>query len=141
MASRCDWGRARVVMVVGKRDKIVAPLFFAVGAIVGIWSAVRSQILYRKLIDSFPPQFQDDLTSRYAFSVYALDPSTPLSEQAEYMNCQYAGCASILCVSLGFFSLGHVAPGCVVLLGFLLAAFTTFKSWKIYRENCDRKRG
>lgn len=116
----------------------MAPLFFAVGAIAGLWSAVRYQTLYRQLIDSFPPRFQDELTSRYAFSVYALDPSTPLPSQAEYMKCQYAGCACILCISLGFFSLGNILAGCVVLLGFLLGAFWTFKSWKTYREHCNR---
>src|SRR4051794_221026 len=115
----------------------MAPLFFTVGAIAGIWSAVRSQILYRQLVDSFPPQFQDQLTSRYAFSVYALDPSTPLPLQAEYMKCQYAGCACILGISLGFFSL-NIPAGCLVLLGFLLSVFWTFKSWKTYQENCNR---
>jgi hypothetical protein len=116
----------------------MAPLFFAIGAIAAIWSAVKSQVLYRKLVDSFPPQFQDELTSRYAFSVFALSSSTPLPLQAEYMKCQYAGCGCFLCISLGIFFLGNVVLGSFVLLGFVFSAFSTFKSWKIYQENCNR---
>ena len=119
----------------------MAALFFAVGAIAGIWSAVRFQILYRQLVDSSPPQFQDQLTSRYAFSVYALDPSTPLPLQAEYMKCQYAGCGCVLAISLGLFSLGNIPVGCLVLLGFLLGVFWTFRPWKTCEENRRRKAG
>jgi hypothetical protein len=116
----------------------MAPLFFAIGVITAIWSAVRSQVIYRQLIDSFAPQFQDELTSRYAFHVYALSPSTPLPLQAEYMKVLYCGCVCPLCISLGLFSLGNVVLGCFILLGFVLAAFSTFKSWKTYRANCVR---
>ena len=115
-----------------------APLFFAIGVIAAIWSAVRSQVNYRQVIDSFAPQFQDDLTSRYAFPVHALSPSTPLPLQAEYMKVLHSGCVSVLCISLGLFCLGNVVLGCFFLLGFALAAFSTFKSWKTYRANCDR---
>lgn len=116
----------------------MTPLFFAIGAIAAIWSAVKYQVLYHKLVSSFPPQFQDDLSSRYAFPVLALSSSTPLPLQAEYMKCQYAGCACALCISLGLFFLGNLILGSFVLLGFALAAFSTFKSWKIYQENRNR---
>lgn len=116
----------------------MAPLFFSVGAIALIWSGVRSEVLSRKLVDSFPPQFQDDLSSRYAFSVFALSPSTPLELQAEYMKCQCAGCAGFLCISLGFFFAQNIPAGGLVLLGFMLGVFWTFRSWKTYQENCNR---
>jgi hypothetical protein len=61
----------------------MAATFFVMAAIAGILSAVRYQIVYHSMVDSFPLQFQDDLTSRYAFPVLVLNPSTPLSLQAE----------------------------------------------------------
>lgn len=118
----------------------MAPLFFGIGAIAAIWSAVRSQVIFRQLIDSFAPQFQDDLTARYAFHAYALSPSTPLPLQAEYIKVLYGGCVCALCISLGFFSLGNVVFGCFVLLGFVIGVFMTFNSWRTYRANCDRSK-
>lgn len=65
--------------------------FFAVAAIVAIWSAVKSEVIRRELVDSFPPQFQDYDLSRYALHTYALAPSTSLPQQAEYMKTCTAG--------------------------------------------------
>ncbi|WJR76478.1 hypothetical protein [Bradyrhizobium sp. NP1] len=113
-------------------------LFFAVGVIAFIWSAVKSQIVYYSVRDSFPPQFQDDLNARYAFSVYALMPSTPLPLQAEYMKSLWGFCVSFLCFSLGCFSMQNVVLGCFLLIGFILVVFSTFKSWRTYKENCNR---
>jgi hypothetical protein len=112
--------------------------FFVIGAIAMIWSVVKSQIVYRSVVDSLPPQFQDDLTSRYAFSVYALEPSTPLSLQAEYVKSLYGGCVAFLCVSLGCFSAGNIAFGGFFLFGFFWSVFYTIKSRKTYNENCRR---
>jgi hypothetical protein len=61
----------------------MAAVFIVLSVIAGVWSAVTSEIIYRKLIDTFPPQFQENVdsslpdflgvqTSRYAFHVYAL---------------------------------------------------------------------
>jgi hypothetical protein len=113
-------------------------VFFVLSAIAAIWSAVRYQIVYRSVVDSFPPQFQDDLTSRYAFPVYALSPSTPLPLQAEYMKSLWGGCVSFLCVSLGFFSSQNVVFGGFCLAGFFWVVFSTLKSWKTFKENCNR---
>ncbi|WP_375775793.1 hypothetical protein ACE103_28645 [Bradyrhizobium sp. ma5] len=110
--------------------------FFAVAAIVAIWSAVKSEVIRRELVDAFPPQFQDFDMSRYALHTYALAPSTSLPLQAEYMKTMYGGCAAALSGSLGFFAAGNVAFGCFVLIGFSWAAYQTFKSWKTYRTNC-----
>ncbi|MCA6121921.1 hypothetical protein J6500_08425 [Bradyrhizobium sp. WSM 1704] len=115
-------------------------VFFAITAIAAIWSAVRSEVLRRELVDSLPPQFQDDLMSRYAVHTYALAPSTSLPLQTEYMKVLYAGCAAALSGSLGFFASGNPALGCFVLIGFLWAAYQTFKSWKAYQANCAGSR-
>lgn len=116
----------------------MAAVFFVAGAIALIWSAVRYEIVYRSLVDSFPAQFQDDLTSRYAFPVLALSPSTPLPLQADYMKALWGSCVGCLCISLGFFAFGNVPFGCLLLLGFIWAVFSTMKSWKTYKENCNR---
>lgn len=114
--------------------------FFVAGAIALILSAIRYEVVYRSLIDSFPPQFQEDQTSRYAFPVLALSPSTPLSSQADYMKALWGSCVGCLCICLGFFASQNVSFGLLCLLGFFWAVFSTFKSWKIYRENCSRNR-
>jgi hypothetical protein len=67
------------------------------------WSAIRYQFAYNSVVDSLPPQFQDDLTSRYAFPVYVLERSTPLHVQAEYMKSLWGSCVAALCASLCVF--------------------------------------
>ena len=116
----------------------MAAVFFVMGGMAMIWSGVRSEVVYRSIVDSFPPQFQDAYTSRYAFPVYALAPSTPLPLQVEYMKALGAGCVCMLCVAQGFFALPNVPFGCLILVGFLWSIFSTIKSWKIYKENCNR---
>jgi hypothetical protein len=113
-------------------------LFVVGSGIALLWSAVRYQIVYRSLIDSFPPQFQDDLTSRYAFPVLALSPSTPLPLQAEYVKASWGACVGLLCIAMCFFSIGELIVGCVGLVIFFAAVFSTINSWKTYRENCNR---
>ena len=90
------------------------------------------------LVDLFPPQFQDDLSSRYAFPVLALSPSTPLPLHADYMKACWGSCVGCLCASAGFFSAQNVVLGCFLLAGFFWAVFSTTKSWKTYQENCNR---
>jgi len=116
----------------------MAAVFFVMAATAGILSAIRYQIVYHSLVDSFPLQFQDDLTSRYAFPVLVLSPSTPLSLQADYMRASWGSCVCCLCVSLGFFLSQNIAFGCFVLVGFFWAVFRTIKSWKTYKENSNR---
>ena len=50
------------------------------------------------------------------------------------------GCVCMLCVALGFFALPNVVWGCFVLVGFFWAVFSTVKSWKTYKDNCNRDR-
>lgn len=103
-----------------------------------IWSAIRSQIVYRAIIDSFPPQFQDELDSRYAFHVLVFYPPTPLPLQAEYLKSLWGGCASFFCISLVFFLARNWPFGGFFLIFFGLAVFETIKSRKTYQENCKR---
>lgn len=115
----------------------MAVVFFVVGGIALLLSGVRYQVVYRSLVDSFPPQFQDDLTSRYAFPVLALSPSTPLTLQSDYMTALWGSCVGLLCISLGFFASQNVLFGGLCLLGHCWAVFSTMKSWKTYKENCN----
>jgi hypothetical protein len=113
-------------------------VFFVMGAMAMIWSTIRYHFVYRSIVDSFAPQFQDELSARYAFSVFALDAPTPLPLQAEYMKSLWGGCTAFLCVSLGFFASRNVIFGSFLLVGFCWATFHTIQSWKIYKENCRR---
>ena len=112
---------------------------FAVGAgIALLWSGIRYQIVYNSLIDSFPSQFQDPLTSRYAFPVLVLSPSTPLPLQAEYIKTLWVACVAVLCISLCFFSLDQLIIGCLGVVAFFASVFFAIKSWKIYKENFNQ---
>jgi len=97
---------------------------FVVGAfIVAIWSIVIYQNVYNSVIEFFPPQFQDPFTSRYAFPVLALSPSTPLSLQADYVKSLSGFCVVFLCISLSFFSIQQVAIGFLRLGVFFMSVF------------------
>jgi hypothetical protein len=73
------------------------PAVFGVACFIAMfWSPARYQFAYNSVVDSRRPQFQDDLTSRYAFPVYVLEPSTPLQVQAEYMKSMWGSCAGAL---------------------------------------------
>lgn len=112
---------------------------FAVGCgIAFIFAAVKNQIVYRAIIDSFPPQFQDPYKSRYAIHAWALSHSTPLPLQAEYMESLWAACVAFLCLALCFFFLRQPIIGCVFLAVFAGSVFSAAKSWKAYKKNCDR---
>jgi len=113
-------------------------VFFVLAGVITLWSAVKSHVVYRSIVDSFPPQFQDDLSSRYAFPVLVLSPSTPLELQAEYMKSLLGGCAVFPCVSLGFFAARNVVFGCFMFIAFIWSVFSTIRSWKTYKENCER---
>lgn len=112
----------------------MAAVFVVGTGIAMIWSAVKYLIVCRALVDSLPPQ----LPSRFAFPVFALSHSTPLSLQAEYVKSLWGGCVGFLCVSLCFFSLGELIVGCVLLAVFLASVVAAFKAWKTYKENCNR---
>jgi hypothetical protein len=116
----------------------MAAVLFVLGGMILLFSGVKAQFVYRSIVDSLPPQFQDDLSSRYAFPVYALSSSTPLPLQAEYVKSMLGFCISFLCLSLGFFAARNVVFGCFLLVWFVWGAFVTIKSWKTYRTNCEQ---
>jgi hypothetical protein len=115
----------------------VTAVFGMVGAIAFVWSAVRNHLVYRALIDSFPPELKDGLTAKFALHVIALSPSTPLSLQAEYLKSLAAGCVAMLCFSLSLFCADKI-EGWLALGGCLLIAISAIRSWKTYRQNCNR---
>jgi hypothetical protein len=80
---------------------------FVVGAVMAIiWSAAKYRIVYRTVVDSLPPQ----LSSRYAFPVYALSASTPLPLQAEYVNPSGAGAWDFSVFRCAFSRSWNLAP-------------------------------
>jgi hypothetical protein len=113
-------------------------VFIVMAGIATIFAGIKYEITRRALIDSLPPQFQGYSESRYAVGVYALEPSTPLPLQAEHMKSLLGGCAALLCAALGFFAAGNLPFGGLVLIGFVFAVVSTFRSWRKYRENCRR---
>ncbi|WP_024514562.1 hypothetical protein [Bradyrhizobium sp. Tv2a-2] len=116
----------------------MAAVFFVIGAIALIWSAAKYQIIYHSIVDSFPPQFRDDLSSRYAFPVLVLSPATPLPLQAEYVKSMWGFCVFFLCMSLGSFASRNAVFGSLFLLVFAGAVFKAIKSRKTLQENCNR---
>jgi hypothetical protein len=113
---------------------------FAISCVAAfIWSALQTRAVHNALIDTFPPEFKDNLTEKFAFHVIALSPATPLSVQADYLNSQMVGCFGILCFSLAFFSAGEVFGGWLALGAFFMSAISIVKAWKTYKENCNRK--
>lgn len=81
----------------------MAAVFVVGTGIAMIWSAVKYLIVCRALVDSLPPQ----LPSRFAFPVFALSHSTPLSLQAEYVKSLWGGMRGIsLCFPVLFLTWG-----------------------------------
>ena len=112
--------------------------FAVLCAIAGIWSGVKMVVVYWAVYESLPPQFQDALMSRYAFSTCALNSSTPLSVQTDHLKSLVGGCFAMLFFSLSCFTFGRLDGGLLALAGFLAIVIRTIKSWKTYKENCNR---
>lgn len=112
--------------------------FLVMAIMAAIWSAIKSEIVRRSIIDSLPPQFQDSLASRYAVDVYALSHPTPLELQAEYVKSVWGGCVAFACGSLCFFSIQQPIIGCLGLIVFLVSVFQALKARRTYKANCDR---
>jgi hypothetical protein len=119
------------------REKMVE--VFALGAAIAlICAAVLNHRVYLALVGSFPLQFQHGLNSRCCFPEAALSASTPLPLQADYVKSLMLGCLGMLCASLAFLSAGRIDGGLLFLAGSVLIGFSTIRSWRTYRENCDR---
>lgn len=112
---------------------------FGVGCgIAFILAAVKTQIVHNAIVDSLPPQFQDSYNARFAIHAYALSHITPLPLQAEYIQSLCAGCAGIFCMALCFFAVQQPIIGGIILAIVAACVFSTIKSWKTYKENCNR---
>ena len=119
---------------------IIAPFLAIASGITLIWSAFLYQTVYYSLIESFPLEFQNSLTSRYAFPEIALSPSTPLALQANYIRSLIGFCVAALGFTLfSIFFFEQSVPRLLTLMIFFGIAFSTFKSWKAYKANCNRK--
>jgi hypothetical protein len=117
---------------------IFVAIFVVIAFAAGLVSAVTWQIVYNSVVDTLPPQFQDPETSRYAISVYALASSTPLPIQGDYMVCGMSGWVMLLSASLALFSAHQSVFGCLLLGAIAVAIPAGIKSWKTYRDNCER---
>lgn len=128
----------RVSVGIRERKVIVVPILMMAAAIAVLWSIVKYQSAYVALIDSLPAQFQDGLSSKFAFPEYVLRASTPLALQAEYVESQIGFCFAALGVSLLCFLYGKAVVGSIVVVMFFGFTALTIKSWKTYRANCNR---
>jgi hypothetical protein len=116
---------------------VVGVLVFA-GAFAAIWSAFKHQTAYATLISSMPPEFQSGDISRHAFEVIVLSPSTPSELQWDYVTCQAGLCFAVLCFALACYFAGRTDNAVLLLLGSLVGAYSTIRSWTSYRRNRNR---
>jgi len=108
-------------------------------AIAFLWTTYRSQKIFYALLDSFPLQFRDELTSRYAFHYVALARSTPLHLQRAYVGTLIVFCLVPLGVSLSCLLLEKVIISGILFAMFIGLALTAGMSWRTYRSNCNRQ--
>lgn len=118
---------------------IAVPILVLATAVAVLWSIFKYQTAYVALIDSLPPQFQDGLSSKFAFPEYVLSPSTPLPLQAEYVKSQIGFCFATLGVSLLCFLFEKTLVGLIILVVFFGFTALAIKSWKKYHANCNRR--
>jgi hypothetical protein len=116
----------------------VAALFGVLTLIAVIWSIVVYHRVYNSVRELLPPQFQDDLNSRYAFPVWALSHPTPLSVQAEYVRLVKGTCVAVFCGALTLLSSYQIVFGCLALVAFAVSVFSAIKASKTYEQNCNR---
>ncbi|WP_456624020.1 MULTISPECIES: hypothetical protein [unclassified Bradyrhizobium] len=119
----------------------MAALFTVLTGMALIWSIVTYFRVYNAVREHLPPQFQDDESSRYAFSVWALRHPTPLPVQAEYVRFVKGSNAAILCGALASLSSGQpvlMVLGSVWLAAFLYGVFSAIRCSRIYEQNCKR---
>ena len=110
---------------------------FVLGGFLLFASGLRAHLIYLSIVDTFPPQFQDDLSSRYAFPVLVFSRSTPLSLQAEYMKSALTGWVGWLCISAGSFFAGKFVFGYFTLAGLAYGCYWLLNAWKTYQANCE----
>lgn len=114
------------------------PILMIATAVAVVWTIIKCQTAYAALMESLPPQFQDGLSSKFAFPEYVLRPSTPLLLQAEYVKSQIGSCFAALGISLLFFLSEKLLAGSIALIVFFGFTVLTIKSWKAYQSNSKR---
>ncbi|WP_049823290.1 hypothetical protein [Bradyrhizobium sp. WSM2254] len=108
-------------------------------ALATIWSALKYFEIQSALSDTLPLQFRDGLNSRYAIPIYALEPSTPLAVQAEYVKSLAGGSVALTCFALACLFAGQMPGVLLASVGAIAVTISTIKSWKTYRQNGDRR--
>ena len=125
-------------------------VFSLLAAITVIYSLVKYWPIRRYLIATRPQYVRGNWVVRFfSFNARALEPSTPLPLQADYMKSLWAGCVALLFMTLSSFAGGDLFSGgfinvlldVVVLVLCVWELVATIKSWRKYRENCDRAEG
>jgi hypothetical protein len=109
-------------------------LTFAIIATLG-WSAFKYFSVFSALEGSFPPEWRDTVTAPFALDRIALDPSTPLRIQADYMTYLVGGCLAVLFITLLVFSVGETRGGCLFLAISAICMASTIKSAVTYWKN------
>jgi hypothetical protein len=118
---------------------IFIPILMIATAVAVVWTIVKYQTAYAALIESLPPQFQDGLSSKFAFPEYVLRPSTPLPLQAEYVKSQIGSCFAALGISLLCLLYEKLLVGSIALVVFFSFTVLTIKSWKTHQSNSKRQ--
>ncbi|MDH2348489.1 hypothetical protein QCM77_41455 [Bradyrhizobium sp. SSUT18] len=114
----------------------MAAVFGVLCAVAMIWAAVKYFAIRSALLDKLPLQFRDELSSRYAIPIYALEPSTPLPLQADYVTLMAVGSVAMICFALACLLAGQMAGALLAGLGSVAVIASTIKSWWTYRDNC-----
>jgi hypothetical protein len=112
--------------------------FGAICALAAIWSALKYFEVQSVVSDTLPLQFRDGLNSRYAIPIYALEPSTPLAVQAEYVKSLAGGSVALTCFALACLFAGQMPGVLLASMGAVAVTISAIKSWKTYRQNCGR---
>ena len=102
------------------------------------WAGYKYESVRSELVDSFPPEFQDEVASRFALRHYALRPSTPLRLQADYVASLIGGCLMGFFLLLLVLSAGDARASWVFLAVLLIGIASTVKPVRTYLKNRSR---
>jgi len=116
---------------------MTAVLTFAIIAAFG-WIAFNYFSVSSALKESMPPEWRDSITERFAIDSFALNPSTPLPIQADYIASLVGGCLAVLFTTLLVFSVGETVGGWFFLAIFAVCVASTVKSAVKYWKNRKR---
>ena len=100
-----------------------------------LWAGFKYYAVYFALVDSFPPEWRNTSTERFAIDQFALSPSTPLAVQADYVESQFAGCLGVFVLWLLLFFVDQTNKHWLVLAGFVVVAASTIRSARLYWKN------